>query len=240
MKKTIFKIALMGVMASLLGACGGAGVSTSEGDKVYKIGVVQFADHPSLDNCRDGFIQGLKNKGYEEGKNIEVDFQSAQADGAMNTQIAQSFSAGKDLVCGIATPSAQALYAACFEKKIPVIFNAVSDPIAAGLAISEQEPMEGVTGVSDLLPVEAQLKLIRAILPNAKKIGIIYTTSEANSVSTIETYKKLAPDFGFEIIERGIAKQAEVTQAADVILNEVDCISNLTDNTVVDALAAVL
>ena len=112
--------------------------------------------------------------------------------------------------------------------------------IGAGLAVSETEPMEGISGVSDLLPVEDQLKLIRAVLPDAKKIGILYTTSEMNSISTIEIYKNLAPKYGFEIVDKGIAKQAEVTQAADVLLNEVDCISNLTDNTVVAALSAVL
>ena len=163
----------------------------NKSDKVYKIGVTQFADHPSLDNCREGFIQGLANKGFKEGENLEIEVVNAQTEMAKATQIAQSFaSSGKDLVCGIATPSAQALYAACAEKGIPVIFNAISDPVGAKLAKSETEVMPGITGVSDKLPVEDQLKLIREILPDAKKIGIIYTTGEANSVSTIEEYKK--------------------------------------------------
>ncbi len=244
MKKSVVKVIAMGLCTLMLGACGtqqSGDKQAATGDKVYKIGVTQYADHPSLDNCRKGFIEGLKNKGFEEGKNIEIDFKAAQANDSMNTQIAQTFaSSGKDLVCGIATPSAQALYAACKEKKIPVIFNAISDPVAAGLAKSETEPMDGITGISDLLPVEDQLKLIREILPDAKKIGIIYTTSEANSVSTIELYKSLAQKYSFEIVDRGIAKQAEVPQAADVLLNEVDCLSNLTDNTVVAALSVVL
>ena len=213
----------------------------NKSDKVYKIGVTQFADHPSLDNCREGFIQGLANKGFKEGENLEIEVVNAQTEMAKATQIAQSFaSSGKDLVCGIATPSAQALYAACAEKGIPVIFNAISDPVGAKLAKSETEVMPGITGVSDKLPVEDQLKLIREILPDAKKIGIIYTTGEANSVSTIEEYKKLAPQYGFEIVDKGITKQAEIPQVMDVILTQVDCISNLTDNTVVAALGVVL
>ena len=213
----------------------------NKSDKVYKIGVTQFADHPSLDNCREGFIQGLANKGFKEGENLEIEVVNAQTEMAKATQIAQSFaSSGKDLVCGIATPSAQALYAACAEKGIPVIFNAISDPVGAKLAKSETEAMTGITGVSDKLPVEDQLKLIREILPDAKKIGIIYTTGEANSVSTIEEYKKLAPQYGFEIVDKGITKQAEIPQVMDVILTQVDCISNLTDNTVVAALGVVL
>lgn len=242
MKKKIVLVAAAILGTAVLGGCMAqqGGQDTAGGEKVYKIGVTQYADHPSLDNCREGFIQGLKENGFEEGKNIEIEVQNAQNDAAMNTQIAQTFAGSKDLVCGIATPSAQALYAACYEKGIPVIFNAISDPVEAKLAVSETEAMQGVSGISDQLPVEDQLQLIRDILPEAKKIGILYTTSEANSVSTLETYRELAPKYGFEIVDRGIAKQAEVTQAADVLLNEVDCISNMTDNTVVAALAVVL
>ncbi len=240
MKKVVLSVMAMIMAVVMLTACGSDKTGDS-GKKVYKVGVTQYADHPSLDNCREGFIKGLEDNGFVEGDNLEIEYQAAQANDSMNTQIAQTFAnGGMDLVCGIATPSAQALYVACKEKKIPVVFNAISDPIGAGLAVSETEPMEGISGVSDLLPVEDQLKLIRAVLPDAKKIGILYTTSEMNSISTIEIYKNLAPKYGFEIVDKGIAKQAEVTQAADVLLNEVDCISNLTDNTVVAALSAVL
>lgn len=232
--------------AGVLAGCGtqnsaGSQSNANESEKVYKVGVVQYADHPSLDNCREGFIQGLEAEGIVEGTNLEITSKSAQGDDALDTQIAQSFvNAKMDLVCGIATPSAMALYNACYEKNIPVIFNAVSDPVAANLAKSKTEAMPGITGVSDELPVTEQLKLIREIMPDAKKIGIIYTTSEANSVSTIETYKEQAGEYGFEIVERGISNAAEIPQAADVILGEVDCITNLTDNTVVDNLPVVL
>lgn len=239
MKKRL-ALVLAGIMAA--GALTGCGTGSDGGKKEsYKVGVVQLADHPSLDNCRKGFIQGLAAEGFTDGDNITIDEKSAAGDMSANSQIAQTFaSGGYDLVCGIATPSAQALYAACHDKGIPVIFNAVSDPIAAQLAKSATEPLDGITGVSDSLPVVDQLKLIRSMMPEAKKIGIIYTTSEANSVSTIETYKKEAPNYGFEIETIGIGAEAEVAQAADVLLGKVDCISNMTDNTVVSALAVVL
>lgn len=242
LKKAMVAISLAVVAAISLASCTQTTNDLqNDGKKVYKIGITQFADHPSLDNCREGFIQGLANSGYKEGENIEIEFKSAQADMAMATQISQSFvNSGMDLLCGIATPSAQSLYAAAAQKGIPVIFNAVSDPIAAKLAVSETENMAGITGVSDELPVEDQLKLIREMLPDAKKIGILYTTSEANSVSTLETYKQLAPKYGFEIVNRGIGKQAEIPQALDVLLSQVDCISNMTDNTVVAALGVIL
>lgn len=233
------------VIAAALGVVAAAGCadtqSTSGGEKVYKVGVTQISDHPSLDNCRNGFIEGLKQEGYIEGKNLDIEFQSAQDVPANASQIAQNFaSTGKDLVCGIATPSAQALYTACYEKGIPVIFNSVSDPVAAKLAVSETEAMDGITGISDALPVEEQLKLIRAVLPEAEKIGILYTTSEQNSVSTLETYKSLAPKYGFEIVESGVGTKAEIPQAADILLSKVDCVSNMTDNSVVAALSVLL
>ncbi len=242
------KIAAIGISATMavtmLAGCGGSTNDTTadtngteNSGESYKVGVMQYADHPSLDNCKEGFIEGLKDEGLVEGENLEITASSAQGDDALNTQIAQNLvNSGVDLVCGIATPSAMAAYNACFEKGIPVVFNAVSDPIAAELAISETEPMEGITGVSDQLPVEEQLKMIKSILPDASKIGIIYTTSEVNSVSTIETYKQLAPDYGFEIVERGVSNASEISQALDSILDEVDCISNMTDNTVVNNL----
>ncbi|MBS6832753.1 MAG: ABC transporter substrate-binding protein [Clostridiales bacterium] len=232
----------MGISA--LSGCGSSNQQASQTDsdkKVYKIGITQISDHPSLDNCRNGFIKGLENKGFKDGDNIKLEYVGAQDDMSKNTQIASNFAAENlDLVCGIATPSAQALYAACLDKKIPVIFNAVSDPVAAKLAESDTKPLPGISGISDKLPVEAQLKLIREVLPDAKKIGILYSTGEANSVSTLEDYKKLAPNYGFEIVEKGISKKADVPAAADIVLNEVDCISNMTDNTVVASLAIIL
>lgn len=238
--RRVFGVVLAMVMLAGCNAGGNVG-KTETKEKVYKIGVTQIGDHPSLDNCREGFIDGLKSEGYENGKNVEIDFQSARGDMAVANQIADNFaSSGKDLVCGIATPSAQALYTKCYDKGIPVIFNAISDPVEAKLAKSEKEAMDGITGISDALPVEAQLKLIRKILPEAKNIGILYTTSEANSVSTIKKYKALAPKYGFEIIEKGIGNQSEIPQATDILLEKVDCISNMTDNTVVEVLSVIL
>lgn len=239
--KRIFAMGMAALLAAgCLTGCGAPGASgeeTAGGDTVYKVGVVQYADHPSLDNCREGFVLGLREAGLEEGKNLELTAKSAQGNDATNIQIAQSFVSGKmDLVCGVATPSAMALYNVCFEKKIPVVFNAVSDPVQAKLAKSRTEALDGISGISDALPVEDQLKLIREILPDARKIGIVYTTSEANSVSTIETYKNLAGQYGFEIVEKGISNAAELPQAMDILVGEADCISNMTDNTVVNNL----
>ena len=240
--KKIMSVAALTVMcAGLFAGCASTdtagGGSADGGSGTYTIGVLQYADHPSLDNCLEGFRQGLD----AEGIKYELDAQSAKNDDSTNTQIAQQFAARRvDLVCGIATPSAQACYNACYDAGIPVIFNAVSDPVAANLAESETQAMDGITGVSDKLPVEAQLELIREMLPEAQKIGILYTTSEANSVSTIADYKEKAGDYGFEIVERGITNAADIPQAIDLLLTEVDCVTNMTDNTVVNNLPVLI
>ena len=165
----------------------------------------------------------------------------AAADMGTAKQISDSLVSDKvDLVCAIATPSAQSAYNAAMKADIPVIYTAVTDPVAAELADKDGKPVGEVTGTSDKLPVEEQLKMIREMLPDAKKIGIMYTTSEANSVSAIEEYKSLVKKYDFELVEKGITTTADVSLAADDLLSKVDCITNLTDNTVVASLPTIL
>lgn len=209
-------------------------------EKVFKIGIAQFAEHGSLDNCRDGFIAGLAEEGFVEGENIEIDFQNGQADMGLCNQIAEQMASADDLICAIATPMAMAAYNAAEIMDKPVIYTAVSDPIASQLANEDGTSENAITGTSDVLPVEAQLKMIRAFMPEAKSIGILYTTSETNSESTLATYKALAPEYGFEIIDEGISVGADIPMALASLLPKVDCLSNLTDNTVVSSLAVVL
>lgn len=206
-----------------------------------RIGILQFANHPSLDNCRQGFLQGLAEAGYKEGKNLEVDYQNAQADTALLSQISQSFiSKNYDMIVTIATPAAMGAYNACLNTEIPVIYTAVTDPVAAGLADDKKMPLGNVTGTSDELPVEGQLTLIRELMPDAKKIGIIYTSSEENSHAMIKKYQELVGKYGFELVTREIANTADIPMATDSILEEVDLISNLLDNTVVSSLPTIL
>jgi len=247
MKHTVKKLiiaALALAMTASLVACGsnsgsssaGASASASASGSIPVIGISQYGEHASLDNCRKGFLQGLTDAGLKEGTDYQIDYQNAGFDDSIATQIAQRFSAeNAALMCAIATPSATACYAAAEDKNIPVIFTAITDPKAAGLTAGN------ATGTSDKLPVEAQLDLIRKLQPNAKTIGIIYTTSEPNSVSSIAEYKAKAGDYGFTIDDIGVTAQSEVTQAADkLIADKVDCFSNLTDNNVVGVLSSIL
>ena len=243
MKKRVLAVVLGVVMTMSLAACGGSKSedTVSDGEKTYTIGISQFAEHGSLDNCREGFLEGLKEEGIEEGKNLKVDVKNAAADQGTTKQISDGFVSDKvDLICAIATPSAQAAYNSAMNSDIPVVYTAVTDPIAAKLANEDGTPVGNVTGTSDELPIKAQLEMIREMLPDATKIGIMYTTSEVNSVSALEKYKDLAGDYGFTIVEKGVTQTADISLATDELLDEVDCISNLTDNTVVNSLATIL
>ncbi len=241
MKKRVLAVMMTMVLAATaLVGCGSD--SSSKSDKAeYTIGISQFAEHGSLDNCREGFLEGLKEAGIEEDKNLKVYYDNAQTDTGTAGTIADSYVSKKvDLVCAIATPSAMSAYNSCMKADIPVVYTAVSDPVGAGFVKKDGANAGNVTGSCDLLPVEEQLKMIRAMMPEAKKIGILYTTSEANSVSTIKEYKEKAGEYGFEIVDTGINTIADVDLAASDLVGKVDCICNLTDNTVVQALQTVI
>ncbi len=209
-------------------------------NKTVKIGIAQFANHPSLDNCRDGFLLGLKEAGFVEGENLQVDFQNANGDMGTAALIAASFvNNGMDLICAIATPMATTAVNTA-DGKIPVIFTAVSAPVEAGIAYLDR-PFDGnATGTSDLIPVRDQLKLIRELQPEATKIGLLYTVGEVNSQVQAGLYKEAASEFGFEIIESTVTTGADIPLALPALIEKVDCISMLTDNTVVQHLDLVL
>ncbi len=244
-KKRFASLLLALALSLSLAACGGEkspanGNSSTgggeDGKDMYLIGISQYGEHASLDNCRIGFLQGLEEAGLKEGVDFKVDYQNAGFDDNIATQIGTTFSAENvDMMVAVATPSATACFAAAEDKDIPVVFTAITDPVGAKLDSGN------ITGTSDVLPVEGQLKLIRDLQPHAGTIGIIYTTSEANSVYSVGVYEELAASAGFAIESVGVTSQAEVTQAVDTLLSRgVDCLSNLTDNTVVGVLPAIL
>lgn len=233
-KKILAAMMTVALAASLLTGCGKENAS-------YTIGISQFAVHGSLDNCREGFLAGLAEEGIVEGENLVVEYVNAQAEPATASMTASNFVSKKvDMICAIATPSATTAYNATMDTDIPVIYTAVSDPVGAGLANEDGSSVGNLTGTCDALAVDAQLQMIREILPDAKTIGIIYTTSEANSISTVAQYEEAAENYGFEIVTTGVTAMSEVALAAADMVDKVDCITNLTDNTVVTALQSVL
>lgn len=167
MKKKVLSVILAAVCTmGLMAGCGAEGSkgSTQSGAKgdSYTVGISQFAEHGSLDNCRKGFLEGLKEEGIEEGKNLKVDYQNAQTDTGTASTIADSFVSEKvDMICAIATPCAASAYNSAMNADIPTVYTAVSDPVVAGLAKEDGSSVGNITGSSDVLPVEEQLKMIR-------------------------------------------------------------------------------
>lgn len=204
-----------------------------------KVGVIQFVSHPSLDNCYKGILQGIEKSGYKD--KVDIDFQNGNGSDETISSIAKNMVAKKyDMIIAIATPAAVPAYSAAKDTNIPVIFSAVSDPVAAGLVETLDIPNSNCTGTSDILDLSAQLDLIKAFQPNVKKVGILYTTSEANSVSQLAKMKSIAKDYDVEIVASGIQNASEVSQAAVNLASKVDCINNFTDNNVVNNLSLVL
>lgn len=199
------------------------------------IGIIQFGNHPSLNNCFDGIKAGLKEGGIDLNE-YTIDLQVSNFDSSVSATQATTFAdKGVAIIGAIATPSALAA-ASAVKGKIPVVYTAISDPVSAGLTT-----MDNVAGSSDKFDFDNQLKLIRTFLPDAKKIGVIYSTNEDNSISQIKTLKELAPKYGFEIVEKSITQTNEIPTAADALIaTGVDCFNNLTDNTVVGCLDVIL
>ncbi len=242
MKRKVLALTMATMMTTALVGCGdNAEVTTESGEPHYTVGISQFAEHGSLDNCVEGFIDGLASEGLIEGENLTIDLKNAQADMGTAGQISSTFVSSKvDMIVGVATPTAQSAYNAAMDSDIPVVYTAVTDPIAAQLATEDGMPVGAVTGTSDALATEAQLAMIREMMPEATKLGILYTTSEVNSVIAIEDYEALVGAYGFELITKGITSVSEISIAAQDLLSQVDCVTNLTDNTVVSGLPTVI
>ncbi|MCX9447545.1 ABC transporter substrate-binding protein [Vibrio cholerae] len=207
--------------------------------KTAKVAVSQIVEHPALDATRQGLLDGLKAKGYEEGKNLEFDYKTAQGNPAIAVQIARQFvGENPDVLVGIATPTAQALVSA--TKTIPIVFTAVTDPVGAKLVKQLEQPGKNVTGLSDLSPVEQHVELIKEILPNVKSIGVVYNPGEANAVSLMELLKLSATKHGIKLVEATALKSADVQSATQAIAEKSDVIYALIDNTVASAIEGMI
>lgn len=238
MKRTLSLTAAAAASALVLTACGSGGSDgQSEGPQEISVGIAQFVEHPSLDAAREGFVSALEEGGYTEGDNLTLDVQNASGDQATATNIASNFaSADNDLILGIATPTAQSLAQAVTDK--PVLFTAVTDPVDAGLVDSMDAPGANITGTTDMNPVDEQIKLIKQFDPDAKSVGIIYSSGETNSQVQVEEAKKAAEAEGLSVEEKTVTTTAEVAQAAESF--DTDSIYVPTDNKVVAGLEAVV
>ena len=235
MKKNItLKLGLMAVMAAgILTGCGNSDTGT-KGKANVSIGVAQIVSHTSLNTIRDSFKDEMIALGYAESS---MDFQNAANDPSQLNSIMQKFAGDKkNIIVAIATPTAQS--AANFAKETPIVFSAVSDPIEAGLLSNLQKPDKGITGTSDEIQVNQILDLALTIKPEIKKLGYIYNTSEANSVSNLKKVKAYCKEKGIEVVESAVTSMSDVQTNAQVLVTKVDAIFAPNDNTVASAMPA--
>ena len=203
------------------------------------VAVTAIVEHPALDSVRDGVQAALKAAGFEAGKNLKWQYQSAQGNTGTAAQIARKFIGDKpDAIVAIATPSAQAVVAA--TKSVPVVFSAVTDPVAAKLVPSWEASKGNVTGVSDLLALDKQIDLIKQVVPNAKRVGMVYNPGEANSVVVVKQLQELLPKQGMTLVEASAPRSVDVSSAARSLVGKVDVIYTNTDNNVVSAYEALV
>lgn len=208
---------------------------SEEKKATYYVGLAQFGSHPSLDNCAAGFKKGLENEGIKDGKNLKINFQNSNFDLGVANLIANIFvSENVDLAATIGTPVSQAVFAQTNEKNIPLVFIAVADPVSSKLVDGN------VTGVSDAVLFEKQLESIKEILPDAKTIGVIYNTSEANASYSVEKLEGMVSKYNLKLVKKGISNSSEVPLAVESIINNVDCIINPYDNTIASAISTVV
>ena len=203
------------------------------------VAVTAIVEHPALDSVRDGVQAALKEAGFEAGKNLQWQYQSAQGNTGTAAQIARKFIGDKpDAIVAIATPSAQAVIAA--TKTVPVVFSAVTDPVAAKLVKNWEPSHTNVTGVSDLLALDKQMDLVKQVVPGAKRVGVVYNPGEANSVVVVKQLQTLLPKLGMTLVEAAAPRSVDVSSAARSLIGKVDVIYTSTDNNVVSAYEALV
>lgn len=203
------------------------------------VAVTAIVEHPALDAARDGVKEGLAEEGFTDGKEIDFVYKSAQGAPATAAQIARQFVGDAvTVIVPISTPSAQAAAAATTD--IPIVFTAVTDPVAAGLVPQLAAPGGNITGISDMSPMADHVALIKEITPNVKTIGVLFNPGEANSVSLVQRLKEVASGAGLTVVEAPVTKSADVQAAARGLVGKVDAMYVPTDNTVVSALEAAI
>lgn len=237
MKKaiTIATVLTMISVAALLTGCGDSG-DAAKADDVFKVGILQLTEHPSLNTIRESIIEGLADEGFAEGDKLVIDYKNGQNDMANMKTIAQTFVSGDcDVIVAIATPAAQAVLSETSE--IPIIFAAVTDPVDAGLVDDMNVPGGNVSGTSDEVSAEAIIELAKEITPGFKTIGALYSAGEDNSDSVIAGLLDYAEKNGYKVVESTVTNTGEVQQAAQYLADKADIIYSPIDNTIASAMA---
>ena len=208
-------------------------------NKEVKVGVLQLLSHPALDQIYKGLEDGLKKEGYEVGKNLKIDLQNAQGDQSNLASMGQKLvTDNNDILVGITTPATLSLSNATKDK--PIIMGGITYPVEAGLIKTEDKPGNNITGVSDRTPIKQQLEIMKKVLPKMKKVGILYTASEDNSVKQAQEAEKLAKELGLEVKVSTVANTNDIQQVTESLASQTDAIFVPIDNTIASAMATVV
>lgn len=244
MKKVFATLLSLALAVAALAACGGQTSSVPASQAVveddFKIGVLQYAPHPALDAAYEGFVDALAEEGFVVGDNLSIDQQNAAGEAANCPTIAAKLvNDQNDLILAIATPAAQAVANA--TEDIPVLFTAVTDPVDAGLAETAERPGFNVTGTSDMAPtlVAQQMGLLKQLVPDAQTVGILYSSSEANSLVQAEMAHAAAEELGLEAVDYTISTTGDLQQVLNSMIGKVDAIYTPTDNTIANNMTQV-
>ena len=259
MKKKLLSMVLAMTMVLSLTACGSAAETSTdtsaqteesaeaaesateeaatEASTEYVVGICNYVDDASLNQICDNIQNRLNEIGTEKGVKFTVNYDNCMADANVMEQIISDFIAEEvDLMVGVATPVAMAMQADTEDNQIPVIFAAVSDPLATGVVESLEAPGANVTGTSDFLDTTAVMNLIFAANPEVDKIGLLYDLGQDASTTAIADAKAYLDAKGIEYVERTGTTVDEVSLAADALIaDEVDAIFTPSDNTIMQA-----
>ena len=239
MKQWMKRIGLTLGAGVLLAACGGSDENAANdgANKELAIGILQLMDHESLNASRQGFVDVLEEAGYVEGENLTLDYQNAQGDQANLQTMSERLAGDNDLILAIATPAVQSL--ANIEKDTPILFTAVTDPVDAGLVASLEKPGANITGTTDAGPIEEQVKLLLSVAEDAENIGIIYNSSQPNSVIQAEQAKSILEENDQNVVVLTVSSTNDVQQAMESLAQDVDGVYIPTDNTLASTMATV-
>ncbi|MFL2135196.1 ABC transporter substrate binding protein [Ruoffia sp. FAM 24228] len=230
------KTALVSLLA--LGTIAAPMSAEAQDQEEINVGVLQFVEHESLDQNYQGFIDGLEEAGYVEGENLTLNYLNASGDTANLQSMSENVTNSSDYIFAIATPAAQAI--ANVEQKKPVLFSSVSDPVGAGLVQNLEEPEANITGTTDAGPIEDQVALLQAVVPDAERVGIIYNSGEANSMSEAEKATAALEAAGIEVVEATVTSTNDISQVMSGLVNDdVDAVFTVTDNTIASAMTLV-
>ena len=214
-------------------------VAQTTQDKKVKLGVLQLLSHPALDAIYQGIQDELVKEGYEVGKNLEIDFQNAQGDQSNLASMSEKLVSNKnDVIVGITTPATLSL--ANVTKDIPIVMGGITYPVEAGLIKDEKKPGNNITGVSDRTPIKQQLEIMKQVVPTLKTVGILYTSSEDNSVKQAKQAEEDAKALGFEVKVATIANTNDIQQVTESLASQVEAIFVPIDNTIASAMSTVV